>query len=63
VEPSGSAVALEPGSVIQLGDLAAGSSNTVVNIGLDGLLSQPYAVLIHKSAGDTTVIACADVMK
>src|SRR5262245_39623662 len=62
-EASGSAVPLEPGSVIKLGDLAAGSSNTVVNIGLDGLLSQPYAVLILKSAADTTVIACADVKK
>ena len=54
---------LSPGSLIKLGDLAAGSSNTVVNIGLDGLLSQPYAVVIYKTAADKTVVACADVKK
>jgi hypothetical protein len=60
-EPSGSAVPLTPGSLIKLGDLSAGSSNTVVNIGLDGLTSQPYAVVIYKSAKDQSVVACADV--
>ena len=60
-EPSASAVPLNPGDVIKLGDLAAGSSNTVVNIGLDGIRSVPYAIVIYKSATDTTVVACADV--
>lgn len=61
--PSGSPVPLNPGDTAKLGDLSAGSSNTVVNIGLDGLLSQPYAVVIYKSAKDNTVVACADVKK
>jgi pilus assembly protein FimV len=60
-EPSASAVPLNPGDVVKLGDLAAGSSNTVVSIGLDGLRSVPYAIVINKSATDTTVVACADV--
>ncbi len=61
--PSGSPVPLNPGDTAKLGDLTAGSSNTVVNIGLDGLLSQPYAVVIHKTATDATIVACADVKK
>ena len=61
--PSGSPVPLNPGDTAKLGDLAAGASNTVVNIGLDGLLSQPYAVVIYKTAADQTVVACADVKK
>ena len=61
--PSASAVPLNPGDTIKLGDLAAGSSNTVVNIGLDGLLSQPYVIAIHKTAADQTLVACADVKK
>jgi hypothetical protein len=60
-EPSASAVPINPGDVIKLADLAAGSSNTVVNIGLDGIRSVPYAIVIYKSATDTTVVACADV--
>src|SRR6476469_1316163 len=61
--PSGSPVPLNPGDTAKLGDLAAGASNTVVNIGLDGLLSQPYAVVIYKTATDATVVACADVKR
>jgi hypothetical protein len=60
-EPSASAVPLNPGDIIKLGDLTAGSSNTVVNLGLDGIRSVPYAIVIYKSATDTTVVACADV--
>jgi hypothetical protein len=62
-EPSGSPIPLNPGDTAKLGDLSAGSSNTVVNIGLDGLLSQPYTIVIYKSATDQTVVACADVKK
>jgi len=61
--PSGSPVPLNPGDTAKLGDLTSGASNTVVNIGLDGLLSQPYAVVIYKTATDATVVACADVKK
>ena len=61
--PSGSPLPLNPGDTAKLGDLSAGASNTVVNIGLDGLLSQPYAVVIYKTATDATVVACADVKK
>jgi len=56
-------VPLNPGDTAKLGDLSAGASNTVVNIGLDGLLSQPYAVVIYKTAADQTVVACADLKK
>jgi hypothetical protein len=56
-------VPLNPGDTAKLGDLTAGASNTVVNIGLDGLLSQPYTIVIYKSAADMTVVACADVKK
>jgi hypothetical protein len=62
-EPSGSPIPLNPGDTAKLGDLSAGASNTVVNIGLDGLLSQPYTIVIYKSAADMTVVACADVKK
>jgi len=61
--PSGSPIPLNPGDTAKLGDLSAGASNTVVNIGLDGLLSQPYTIVIYKSATDQTVVACADVKK
>lgn len=62
-EPSGSPVSLAPGSVVKLGDLNAGSSNTVVNLSLDDLTSTQYAIVIYKSAADDTVVACADVQK
>lgn len=60
-EASASPIPLNPGDTIKLGDLSAGSSNTVINIGLDGLTSQPYALVIYKSAKDMSVVACADV--
>lgn len=61
--PSGSAVSLAPGSVVKLGDLTAGSSNTVVDLTLDALTSSPYAIAIYKSAADDTVVACANIQK
>lgn len=60
-EASASPIPLNPGDTITLGDLSAGSSNTVINIGLAGLTSQPYALVIYKSAADMSVVACADV--
>lgn len=62
-EPSGSIVPLNPGDLIKLGDLTAGSSNTVLGITLDNLTSVPYALAIYKSAADQSVVACADVKK
>jgi hypothetical protein len=60
-EPSGSAAQLDPTTILQLGDLAAGSSNTVLGLVLDDLLSTPHAVVIYRSAADPTIVACADV--
>jgi hypothetical protein len=61
-EASASAIPLTPGSVIKLGDLSAGSSNTVINIGLTDLTSQPYALVIYKSAADMSIVSCGDLM-
>ena len=44
-----------------LTDVAAGSSNTVVQLRLADLLASPSAVVLRKSAADLTVVACADV--
>ena len=60
-EPSGAATPLDPTTVLRLGDLSAGSSNTVLALVLDDLLSTPHAVVIYRSAADPTVVACADV--
>ena len=60
-EPSGSAIPLDPSAVLKLGDLSAGSSNTVLALTLDSLLSQPHAIVIYKSAADPTAVACADI--
>ena len=64
VEPSAAAsVAPTPATLpVTLTDVAAGSSNTVVQIGLADLLATPTAVVIHKSAADATVVACAPVV-
>ena len=62
-EPSGGVIPLEPGQTAKLTDLTAGASNTVIGSGLDALLSTPYAIVIRKSATDTTVVACADVTR
>jgi hypothetical protein len=60
-EPSGSPIPLNPGDTAKLGDLTAGASNTVINIALNDLASQPYAIVIYKSAADMTVVACGDL--
>jgi hypothetical protein len=62
-EPSGSAVPLDPSTVLTLGDLSAGSSNTVLALTIDSLLSEPHAIVIYKSAADPTVVACADITR
>jgi hypothetical protein len=54
---------LAPGSVVKLGDLSAGASNTVVNMTLDDLLATPHAIAIYKAAGDDTIVSCADVTR
>lgn len=60
-EPSGSPIPLNPGDTAKLGDLTAGASNTVINIALNDLATQPYAIVIYKSAADMTVVACGDL--
>jgi hypothetical protein len=59
---AGPSVAPTPATLpVKLTDVAAGSSNTVVQITLADLLAAPSAVVMHKSAADATVTACADV--
>ncbi|HEX5012937.1 MAG TPA: hypothetical protein VFV72_02170 [Candidatus Limnocylindrales bacterium] len=62
-EASGAVTPLDPTTNLKLGDLAAGSSNTVLALTLDSLLSQPHAIVIYKSAADPTVVACADITR
>ncbi len=49
------------GPPFQLKDVVGGSSNTVIATSPGDLLSEPFAIVIRKSATDTTVLACADV--
>lgn len=59
---AGPSVAPTPATLpVKLTDVAGGSSNTVVQIGVADLLAAPSAVVIHKSAADATVVACSDV--
>ena len=59
---AGASVAPTPATLpVKLTDIAGGSSNTVVQIGVADLLASPSAVVLHKSAADATVVACADV--
>jgi hypothetical protein len=60
---SGSAAPLDPTTILRLGDLTAGSSNTVLALVLDDLLSTPHAVVIYRSAADPTIVACADITR
>ena len=58
-EPS---VAPTPATLpVQLTDVTAGSSNTSIQMPLSELLASPSAVVIHRSAADPTVVACADI--
>jgi hypothetical protein len=57
------AISLEPGQPIRLGDLTAGSSNTVIAVRLDDLLATPHAIAIYKAAGDDTIVACVDIKR
>lgn len=57
------AASLDPTTILKLGDLAAGSSNTVLALTLDALLEQPHAVVIYRSPTDGTIVACADIVR
>jgi hypothetical protein len=54
---------LAPGAVITLGDLAAGASNTVIQMSLDDLLATPHAIAIYQAAGSSTIVSCADITR
>jgi hypothetical protein len=41
--------------------VTGGSSITIIQSALSGLLSSPYAVVLSKSATDPTIVGCADV--
>jgi hypothetical protein len=43
--------------------LTAGSSNPVVGASLGTLLATLYSIVIHKSAKDPTIVACADITR
>ena len=59
---AGPSVAPTPATLpVKLTDVNGGSSNTVVQIGLADLLGSTSAIVLHKSAADPTVVACADV--
>ena len=58
----GTCADLDPTPKYPLNDVAAGSSNTVIEAGLDELTATPHAVNIHKSAAEAAVyVACADI--
>ena len=62
--PAASVLAtLTPNTPVRLGDLTAGTSNTIVQSTLDNLLAGPYAIAVYKSAADSTMVACADVKR
>jgi len=59
---AGPSTAPTPASLpIKLNDVNGGSSNTVVQIGLADLLGSTSAIVLHKSAANPLVVACADV--
>ena len=60
---SGSPEPLDPTTILRLGDLAAGSSNTVLALTLDDLTGSPHAVVIYRSPADGTIVACADITR
>ena len=61
-DPSASAAApLDPLAPIPLPVLAAGASNTVINLALSDLTATPHSITILMSAADSTVVACADI--
>ena len=58
----GTCADLDPTPKYPLNDVAAGSSNTVIEVTLDELTADPHAVNIHKSAAEAAVyVACADI--
>ena len=57
------AASLDPTTILKLGDLAAGSSNTVLALTLDSLTETPHAVVIYRSPTDGTIVACADITR
>jgi hypothetical protein len=58
---SGSPEPLDPTTILRLGDLAAGSSNTVLALTLEDLTGSPHAVVIYRSRADGSIVACADI--
>jgi hypothetical protein len=57
----GPSASVDPNGPFPLKDVTGGSSNTVVPTSLSNLLAQPFAIVIHKSAADPTIVACADI--
>ena len=60
----GTCADLDPTPKYPLNDVAVGSSNTVIEAGLDELTATPHAINIHKSAAEAAVyVACADITR
>jgi hypothetical protein len=65
--PSGSGEAASPsaspvsGPPFQLTPLAGGASTTVIATTTSALLAEPFSIVIHGSATDASVVACADI--
>jgi hypothetical protein len=60
-ESAGPSASVNPNGPFPLKDISGGSSNTVVPVSLSNLLAQPFAIVIHASATDPTIVACADI--
>lgn len=50
-----------PGPPFTLSPVTGGSSNSVIATTTSQLLAEPFAIVLTKSAADSTVVACADV--
>jgi hypothetical protein len=49
------------GPPYKLNDVNGGSSNTIIQAAPADLVATPFAIVLQKSAGDPTVVACADI--
>lgn len=60
----GTCTDLDPTPKYPLNDVATGSSNTVIEVGVDELTDAPHAINIHKSAAEAAVyVACAEITR
>jgi predicted lipoprotein with Yx(FWY)xxD motif len=59
----GTCATLNPAPAFPLSPVQGGKSETVVNVALDTLLAQPYAINVHRSPTEIAVyVACGDLL-